>query len=71
MEDGLILAPNAMLGIDCFVDASFSVPGPHEEKLDPTCVEKLVLWSVLQTSLPSGAVNSKLKLLPWKLSTML
>jgi len=43
MEDRLILAPNAMLGIDCFVDADFSGLGPHEEKPDPTCVEKLVL----------------------------
>jgi hypothetical protein len=71
MEDGLVLAPNSMLDIDCFVDADFAGLWPHEEKLDPSCVKSRtgfvicvancpIIWSSkLQTDIATSTMEAE------------
>jgi len=52
MEDDLVLAPNAMLYIDCFVDADFAGLWPHEEKLDSSCVRSRTGFVIFVANCP-------------------
>ena len=72
MEDGLVLAPNAMSDIDCFVlFCFFAGLWPHEEKLDPSCVKSRtdfvicvvncpIIWSSkLQTYIATSTMEAE------------